>query len=197
MSILVITTGRTIGAMPYKDLKHPSRIVTMPGKGQDFVRTALQKISHTKTRCISHETRDSNTIDDMYRQGILDIIKNAPETMIVITHGTDGLLATADYFYRQFSLDAALKKKTLILTGAMVPLSCGEQSEGMANLSFTLKQLSNGLLQNGVYIVLSDYQDESSRMGWAPRLYFYKPGAYEKYYDPDDARRNRLKRIDS
>jgi hypothetical protein len=44
MSILVITTGGTIGAMPYKDLKHPPKISTMPAKGQDFVRLALQTI---------------------------------------------------------------------------------------------------------------------------------------------------------
>ena len=195
MTILVITTGGTIGAMPYKDLKHPPRITTMPGKGQDFVRSALQKLSNFKTRSVSHEMRDSNNMDNAYRQGILDIIKNAPETAAIITQGTDALLETADYFYRRLATDLVLQKKTVIMTGAMVPLSCGAESEGMGNLSFALKSLSNGMLQHGIYIVLSDYQDEEAKSGWAPKLYFYKPNTYKKIYEPEDQRHNRLQRI--
>jgi L-asparaginase/Glu-tRNA(Gln) amidotransferase subunit D len=195
MSILVIPTGGTIGAMPYKDIKRPARIQTMPPKGQDFVRAALQKIPDIKTRYVSHENCDSNLIDDAYRQGVLDIITKSPESMVLITHGTDTLLATADFFHKRYSTQAALKDKTILLTGAMAPLSCGPESDGWLNLRFALRQLNQGQLSRGVHIVLCDYQDVDARTGWQPRLYRYKPGYYEKFFDPEDASRNRLKPV--
>ncbi|HEU0118554.1 MAG TPA: asparaginase domain-containing protein [Alphaproteobacteria bacterium] len=195
MTILVITTGGTIGAMPYKDVKHPPKVSTMPGKGQDFVRTGLQKITNFKTRCLPLEARDSKDIDDAYRQMLLDTLKAAPESAIMITHGTDALIKTADFFYKKLPVDPVLQKKTIIMTGAMVPLSCGAESDGMSNMSFALRQLSGGMMHPGIYIVLSDYQDEATKTGWAPRLHFYKPNSYEKIYDAEDARRSRLRRV--
>ena len=192
MTILVITTGGTIGAMPYKDLKRPPKISIMPAKGQDFVRTALQKIPGIKTRSVSLEPRDSSFVDDNYRQGILDIIGKSPEAMVLITHGTDTLLQTAEFFYRQYAVQHALKDKTIILTGAMVALSCGPESDGYLNLGFALRQLDQGQISRGVHIVLCDYQDADARTGWQPRLYRFEPGRYEKLYDPDDGRRSRI-----
>lgn len=197
MTILVITTGGTIGAMPYKDLKRQPKIKTMPPKGQDFVRTALQKIPAIKTRYIALEPRDSNHLDDAYRQGILDIIKQSPETMALVTHGTDTLLDTADFFYRQFVTQTGLKDKTIILTGAMVALSCGPESDGYLNLRFALRQLEQGQINRGVYIVLCDYQSPETQSGWAPRLYRYAPNQYEKFCDPEDDRHNCIRRVNS
>lgn len=165
----------------------------MPAKGQDFVRAALQKIP-TKTRYTALEPRDSNNIDEAYRQVILETVKQAPEKMILITHGTDTILDTAAYLYKQATMQAVIKDKTIILTGAMVPLSCGEKSDGMMNLRFSLRQLEQGQIMRGTYIVLCDYQDEDTKTGWGPRLYRFEPGRYQKYYNSEDAQRNRIQR---
>jgi L-asparaginase len=196
MSILVLTTGGTMGAMPYKDLKRPPATTLMPAKGQDFVRTALQKIP-TKIRYVSLEARDSKEIDEAYRQLMLDTVKQAPEKMILITHGTDTILDTAAYFYKQATMQTVIKDKTIILTGSMVPLSCGEKSDGLQNLRFSLRQLEQGQIMRGVYIVLCDFQDEDAKTGWGPRLYRFEPGRYQKYYDREDAQRSRLQRVSS
>ena|ERR1700733_5441424 len=194
MTILVITTGGTIGAMPYKDLTHQPEVKTMPPKGQDFVRAALQKIPNIKTRCVWLEPRDSSFIDEAYRREILEVIKKSPENMVLVTHGSNTLLDTAEFFHRQYSLVPVLKDKTILLTGAMVALSCGPESDGIPNLRFALQRLDAGQISRGVYIVLCDYQDLESKVGWAPRLYRYQPGQYKKIFDPEDDRRSRIER---
>lgn len=198
MSILVITTGGTIGAEPYEDLKHPKKIKTMPPPGVDPVLDALKKeLAHIPTRYFAFEHRDSNLIDEPYRERLSRLIEQAPEATVLITHGTDTFLQTAEYFFQRRRDNPALKNKVLLLTGAMVPLACGTESDGYMNLKFSLEQLTAGTPGAGVYIVLCDFLDTQKQEGWAPRLYRFAPGLYEKYYDPDDARRCRLRAVGS
>lgn len=195
MTIPVITTGGTIGAMPYKDLARPPRTQIMPAKGQDFVRTALQKIQNIKTKCISMEPRDSKTIDDVYLAEVQRHCETETGSGILITIGTDKIIEAAGYFHKQMITNKILKDKTIILTGAMIPLSCSTDSDGYSNLRFALTQLQQGQIGRGIYIVLCDYQDEDAKTGWRSRLYKFEPGRYQKYFDPSDARRNRLVRV--
>lgn len=166
----------------------------MPPKGQDFVRMALQKIP-VKARCISLEPQDSNHIDELYLFGILQHIEKEPKSGVLVTLGTDAIVQAAEYFYRECVTNPALKDKTIVLTGAMVPLSCGAESDGMPNLRFALRQLEQGQMSRGVYVVLCDYQSPETKEGWSPRLYRFEPGQYEKFYDPDDGSRNRIRRV--
>jgi L-asparaginase/Glu-tRNA(Gln) amidotransferase subunit D len=95
LPILVITTGGTIGALPYEDPRHPPEISSMP-KNEDLVRKELQsRFVSVNTRCISLEPRDSKLIDLPYRENLLSVLTAAEETSILITHGTDTILATA------------------------------------------------------------------------------------------------------
>jgi L-asparaginase len=196
MTILLITTGGTIGAMPYYEFKYSSNFVsTMPPKGQDFVRDAVGKIPGFKGRCISHEPRDSKLMDEAYRQGVLKIIEAAPEKKILTTHGTDTLLQSADYFYRQSRAKPALTDKIIMLTGSMIPLANGPESDGYLNLAFSLEQLKRleaGKGESNIYIVLCDYErPEDKFSAWKPKLYPYQPGHYEKLYE-EDRRYSRL-----
>ena len=101
--------------------------------------------------------------------------------MVLVTHGTNTLLHTAEFLHRQYSLVRALKDKTIILTGAMVALSCGPESDGVFNLRFALRQLEAGQISRGVYIVLCDYQDPDTKSGaWKPRLVSLSAGAIRK-----------------
>lgn len=190
--ILVITTGGTIGAMPYPDPARPPRITTMPPAGRDNVRDELARsFAHMPLRCLPWEARDSNLIDKTYRDGVLQAISGAGERAILVTHGTDTILQSADYFF-QAAQRGELTGKRLVLVGAMMPLANGAESDGYRNMAFALELLDRyaaGLPVVG--IVLSDFDDAQN---WQPKLYPYHPGRYAKYYDAD-GRYSRLREI--
>jgi len=190
MTTLVITTGGTIGAMPYYDPLSPPRSCTIPPDGRDIVREHIESAPNlAQTRCMTLELQDSRMVNDVYRQNLADVIKAAPEDNILVTHGTDALLKTAEYLYLEALVDSKLASKKIILTGAMVPLANGCNSDGYQNLHFALRQLSaaNANL-NGVNIVLSDFDRNNV---WRPRLYVFTPNRYDKIYT-EDGRYNRL-----
>lgn len=184
LGVLVITTGGTIGALPYPDPLHPPALSAMPPAGQDFVRDAL---AGPGLRCLSFEPRDSKLIDAAYRDNLLEAVAAAPERWVLITHGTDALLATADFFHQRHP-----PGKTIVLTGAMTPLSNGAESDGHRNLAFSLELLNeHSPALAPVNVVLSDFDETGA---WTPRLYPHEPGRYEKFY-AEDGRYNRLRQI--
>jgi len=192
VGVIVITTGGTIGALPYEDPQHPPQFSSMPPDGRDLVRDALATtFSSFNARCISLEPRDSKLIDECYRRNVLAIVESAAENAVIITHGTDTILKTADFFHQQFLHNPSLKKKTIILTGSMTPISNGAGSDGYLNLGFSLSCLVNlapGMEKTN--IVLCDFAKDS----WQPRLYPHSPNRYEKFYD-SDGRYHRLCKV--
>lgn len=173
--------------MPVDDIMRQPHIKTMPVDQRDRVCEALaNEFSHYKTRCISMQPRDSNFIDIAYRTEIAKLIESASENRILITHGTDTLLQTADFFFNR-----RMQGKSIIVTGAMVPLSNGKLSDGYRNLAFSLDCLSQSepLVQVGV--VLCDFEDPETMMGaWRPRFYAHEPEKYEIFHHPSDHRYN-------
>jgi len=79
------------------------------------------------------------------RNIILEQCRNAPERRIVITHGTDTMVTTAQ------ALAASITDKTIVLTGAMVPYKFGS-SDGLFNLGSALAFAQT--LSPGVYIAM-------------------------------------------
>jgi L-asparaginase len=134
---------------------------------------------------------DSNFIDEAYRQNVRRLIEEAAEREVLITHGTDTILVTADYFFRQREASPALRDKVILLTGSMIALSCGPESDGFHNIRFSLEQLSRSL-PSGVYVVLSDYDDVQAETGWSPRLYRYQPKKFGKTHDVSKMNRDRM-----
>ncbi len=190
MSILVLTTGGTIGALPYEDPQHPPEFCVMP-EGKDLVGDLLQtQFAELKARCVSLEPKDSKLIDQAYREHMLALIAEAPESLILATHGTDTILASADFFYKKFKEQNIAK--TLVLTGAMTPLSNGAESDGYRNLAFALDYLASPEASaTNVGIVLSDFDANKE---WRPVLYSYLPDQFVKHYDVD-GRYNRIMRV--
>ena len=193
MGIFVVTTGGTIGALPFEDPSNPPKFSLNPPEGSDFVRDILKTtFASFGVRCHSLEPRDSKLIDEAYRQRLLTLIVNAPEKQVLITHGTDTILKTADFFYREFEINAGLKEKRIVLTGAMTPLTNGAESDGHLNLAYSLNLLSKQIpSQTKISIVLCDYNDVGD---WAPRLYPHTLNKYVKFYDVD-GRHHRLKEL--
>jgi len=89
---------------------------------------------------------DSLEMTDQDRRLILEHCSKAKEEKIVITHGTDTMEVTARV------LGQALKDKTIVLTGAMVPYKFGS-SDGMFNLGSALAFVQT--LPHGVYIAMN------------------------------------------
>ena len=84
------------------------------------------------------------TADD--RELILNHCSKATSDKIVITHGTDTMVETARY------LASHLKDKTIILTGAMIPIVFGS-SDGLFNMGAALAYVQT--LPSGVYVAMN------------------------------------------
>ena len=90
---------------------------------------------------------DSLDLDETGRARIVDRCRQAPETCVVITHGTDTMVETA-----RALADAKLATKTLVLTGAMIPYAFGS-SDGLFNLGSALSFVQ--VLPPGVYVAMN------------------------------------------
>jgi len=73
--------------------------------------------------------------------------KSCDSDRIVITHGTDTIVKTAKF------LASKKLKKTIVMTGAMVPIAFGSSSDGFFNLGSALAFVQT--LKNGVYIAMN------------------------------------------
>jgi|SRR5579862_5292534 len=88
---------------------------------------------------------DSLQMTDADRNLILEHCRSAPESRIVITHGTDTMATTARVL-------APIQDKTIVLTGAMVPYKFGS-SDGLFNLGSALAFAQT--LTPGVYVAMN------------------------------------------
>lgn len=84
------------------------------------------------------------TDDDIHMIG--ERCQSAEEDKILITHGTDKIVNTAQY------LGPRMKNKTIVLTGAMVPYAFGS-SDGLFNLGSSLAFVQT--LPCGVYVSMN------------------------------------------
>lgn len=89
---------------------------------------------------------DSLEMKESHRQRIVQACRDATETRIVITHGTDTMVETAQL------LAGADLGKTVVLTGAMVPYAFGS-SDGLFNLGSALSFVQS--LPAGVYVAMN------------------------------------------
>jgi len=78
---------------------------------------------------------------------IIDECKKTKSSRIVITHGTDTMVNTAE------KIAEKIKNKTIVLTGAMIPYAFGSSSDGFFNLGSALSFVQT--LDIGVYIAIN------------------------------------------
>ncbi|HLF64328.1 MAG TPA: asparaginase domain-containing protein [Saprospiraceae bacterium] len=90
---------------------------------------------------------DSLEMTDEDRQMIIHHCKETPADKVLITHGTDRMVNTAE------ALATAQIPKTIVLTGAMVPYAFGTSSDGFFNLGSALAFVQ--VLLPGVYIAMN------------------------------------------
>ena len=89
---------------------------------------------------------DSLKMSNTERQYIVDKCKNEKTNNIIVTHGTDTMVKTAELIANQIT------DKTIILTGAMIPIKFGS-SDGLFNLGSAMSFVQ--VLEPGVYITMN------------------------------------------
>ena len=140
MSIRIFVTGGTFdkeyneidGTLAFKDT-HVSELLALGRcKTEVKVRTLMMI--------------DSLEMTDADRRTILDNCRSCAESRIIITHGTDTMAETAKL------LGPAIKDKTIVLTGAMIPFAFGS-SDGLFNMGSAVAFVQS--LPPGVYIAMN------------------------------------------
>lgn len=91
---------------------------------------------------------DSLEMTDADRENIKYNCERTDRTRILITHGTDTIVKTAELLAK-----ADLNDKTIVLTGAMVPYAFGTSSDGFFNLGAALAFVQS--LSRGVYVCMN------------------------------------------
>ena len=137
--ILVLTTGGTIDKMYFDALSDYQVGETVMAKLLDIARVKRPFRIEEVTR------KDSLELDDADRALIRDRVAAAPESHIIITHGTDTMTETA-------KLLAAVAGKTIVLVGALAPARFGE-SDASFNLGMAFATVQ--VAAPGVYITMS------------------------------------------
>jgi len=89
---------------------------------------------------------DSLEMTEKDREGIVQQCKQSVEDRIIITHGTDTMAETAKVLAKN------IKNKTIVLTGAMIPIKFGS-SDGLFNLGSALAFAQT--LAHGVYVAMN------------------------------------------
>jgi L-asparaginase len=98
---------------------------------------------------------DSLDMSDAGREVIARHCADCEESRIVVTHGTDTMVQTAAV------IAGAVRDKTVVLTGAMVPYAFGS-SDGLFNLGSALSFAQT--LASGVYIAMNGQAFEWNRV---------------------------------
>ena len=80
------------------------------------------------------------------REYIINKCKQEKTKQIIITHGTDTMVETAKLIAQE------IKDKTIILTGAMIPIKFGS-SDGLFNFGSALSFIQ--IIEPGVYITMN------------------------------------------
>ena len=109
---------------------------------------------------------DSLLMSDKDRQYILDKCLKEKTSKIIITHGTDTMVETAQFIAKH------IKDKVVILTGAMIPIKFGS-SDGLFNLGSALSFAQ--VLESGVYITMNGQYFKSHNVRKNKKL-----GVFEK-----------------
>ncbi len=140
MAIRIFITGGTFdkeynelnGQLYFKDT-HLQELLTM---GRSQVPVEIRTLMMV----------DSLEMTDQDRELIAYQCNNCEEDQIVITHGTDTMAETAKL------LAEKVKNKTVVLTGAMIPIKFGS-SDGLFNLGSALAFAQS--LPSGVYVAMN------------------------------------------
>ncbi len=117
-----------------------------------FEKTHIPEMLKRSKSRLNVEVKTLMMIDslEMTESDINKIIKECIDSKskrIVITHGTDTMVNTANKIAKK------INNKTIVLTGAMIPYAFGSSSDGFFNLGSALSFVQT--LKRGIYIAMN------------------------------------------
>ncbi len=141
MKVLFIGAGGSI------DKDYPKKAQTYEFEiGEPTVKEILESVRlNFDYEIISVLKKDSLDMNETDRKKIYDACVDAEEDKIIITHGTDTMVKTAEVLSK-------IKDKLIILTGSAVP-SKFRNTDAPFNVGVAVGALK--LLKNGVYIAMN------------------------------------------
>lgn len=104
--------------------------------------------------------KDSLYINDEDRNAIAEACNECSEQKIIITHGTDTMVDTAEVLAKKVAVSRS-EGKTIVLLGAMVPFQFKE-SDALFNLGAALAAVQS--LPAGVYITMNGHVFEYNQV---------------------------------
>ncbi|EQB18652.1 asparaginase [Novosphingobium lindaniclasticum LE124] len=137
--ILVVTTGGTFDKQYFDALSEYQIAESVIDK-----LLKIARVAHP-VRVVELMRKDSLELTDEDRAAIRTIVASAPETHVVITHGTDTMTETAKVL-------ADLRGRTIVLTGALAPARFAE-SDAAFNLGMAFACCQSAA--NGVWITMN------------------------------------------
>lgn len=140
MSIRLFITGGTIDKQ-YNPLN--GELIFTKTRLSEMLEQAKNKVDIEPEFLLLKDSLDMTEGD---RAMILEKCKTAKEEKILITHGTDTIVETAQV------LGKSISNKTIVLTGAMVPFSFGG-TDALFNLGTAIAAVQ--ILSNGVFIAMA------------------------------------------
>ncbi len=149
MKIKFITTGGTIDKI-YFDRKSEFQI------GNPQVIDVLKEANVTfEYEVITLLRKDSLDMTDDDRRLIYETIESDPDRRIVVTHGTDTMVRTAEMLQN-------ISGKTIVLTGAMQPAKF-RLTDAIFNIASAVTAVQT--LPHGVYIAMNGQIFDPDRTG--------------------------------
>lgn len=137
--IKIFTTGGTIDKI-YFDERSEYQV------GEPQIGNVLKEANVTHRYEITPLLRkDSLDLTDNDRKMICQAVKSCPHSRIIVTHGTDTMVATANVLKK-------VKGKTIVLTGAMQPAKF-RFTDAVFNIASAFNSVQ--LLPAGVYIAMN------------------------------------------
>jgi len=145
--IRIITTGGTFDKL-YDEIRGE-----LTFKDSHLPRILEQSRCTIKTNVENCLAIDSLYMTEEHRLKIATSCIESPENKIVVIHGTDTMVATANVIAEQFEKRSnnTNLNKTIVLTGAMVPYAL-ESSDSVFNLGCAITAVQ--LKKPGVYICM-------------------------------------------
>lgn len=139
--VRILTTGGTIDKV-----YHDAQSTYSVGEPQvvDILRAAGVTISVTTQNLFR---KDSLELTDEDRARILEAVQEAPESRILITHGTDTMVQTAKAL-------SSVADKTIVLVGSLSPARF-KQTDAEFNVGFAFAAVQT--LPPGVYIAMNGH----------------------------------------
>ena len=138
--IKIFTTGGTIDKV-YFDAKSTYQV------GEPNISRVLAELpldlDYTVTSVLRKDSLEMTPAD---RDLLIAAVQDAEEQQIIVTHGTDTMVATAK------ALQTAVKDKTIVLTGALEP-ALFKTSDAMFNIGCAIAAVQS--LPPGAYITMN------------------------------------------